>query len=662
MSAGTYYVSLNDANGCLATDYISLSEPLALSAQLNSPLAYNGYSISCFGKSDGSILLSSSGGNPPYNYVWSEGSTTINLNGISAGTYSVTITDANGCTVTNQTNLTEPQSLSSTIKLSSFIGGYQVSCYGKADGSIDLGPQGGASSSYTYLWSNGFTSEDLSGLSAGTYSVVITDLNGCISNNSGVISAPSALTINATAYVFPGGNNISCNGSSDGSISLLINGGNIPYTYSWSNGNTTNMISNLLAGNYSVSVLDANLCSNNLSNIQLTQAAVLSSVANSSLHNGTNISCKGGSDGDISLVSNGGSKPYSYSLNGGAYQSSGVFSGLKTGNYTLSTKDTNGCISASQINLTEPASLPSANISSSSSTTLCPGDSVVLSANAANFYLWSTTESTQSIVVKTSGFYSVTTKDVNSCQAVSSLIPVSLKNPSNVIITPNGPTSFCPGGFVQLSSSSAVSYQWSNGSTTKSIIASYGGLYSVTTHDSSVCAGKASIVITIFPAPAIPIITQNGNMLSSSSANGYQWYFNGSPISGATNQTYQISSSGNYAVSITDINTCSNSSSSMYVIATGIENYNFSEGNYIYPNPFTDGFSLVYNLEHNSHVHIEIYGLQSDLLKVLLDANQKAGEYHFTPENFSSEIPQGVYIVKMNLGGITHNLKAVKIH
>lgn len=206
-------------------------------------------SVTCNGGNSGSIFITPNGGTPPYNYLWSNGATTQNITGLSVGNYSVTITDAFGCTATASKALDDANTALSIIG---------ITCNGENDGAINAVQNGGASP-YSYAWNNGATTQNITGLSAGTYSVIVTDANGCTSSSSGNVSQPNQIIIIDSII------SVTCNGPNSGSIYITPNGGTPPYNYSWSNGATTQNISGLSVGNYSVIVIDANGCSANAS-------------------------------------------------------------------------------------------------------------------------------------------------------------------------------------------------------------------------------------------------------------------------------------------------------------------------------------------------------------------------------------------------------------
>jgi hypothetical protein len=223
------------ANGCAPVPVCNLST------------TGSGTNIDCFGASTGSATVNPAGGTAPYSYAWSpNGATTQTVNNLPAGTYTVTVTDANGCTSTYTITITEAPVLSlNTTQVN-------VLCSGENTGSIDLTISGG-SPSYTYLWSNGSTNQDLSNLSAGTYTVTVTDATNCESSATVTISEPLALTLSTTST------NTS-SGMMNGAAGTVASGGVPPYTYLWSQGGTTDAITGLGAGVYSVTVTDANGC------------------------------------------------------------------------------------------------------------------------------------------------------------------------------------------------------------------------------------------------------------------------------------------------------------------------------------------------------------------------------------------------------------------
>lgn len=186
LNAGNYVVTVTDANGCTYSADFDLTEPTAALA-----ITSNVSQISCNGQVDGAINLDISGGTAPYSFNWSNGATTEDLANLSASTYTVTVTDALGCTASANFEITNPPVLSVTNTVSN------LSCFNAGDGEISLNPTGGEGP-YTFLWSTGETTNQVSGLSPGNYSVVVTDVRGCIVNDSFTITQPTSLSLSYT--------------------------------------------------------------------------------------------------------------------------------------------------------------------------------------------------------------------------------------------------------------------------------------------------------------------------------------------------------------------------------------------------------------------------------------------------------------------------------
>lgn len=243
LNSGSYFVTITDINLCQLT----LSERIA---KPSSPLSafIIGNNVSCKVGNNGSTNVTVNGGTSPYTYLWSNLASSQNISNLSAGIYSVTVTDSNLCTTVSSITITEPSNI-----LSSTITGTPALCYGELSGTIDLSVSGGTPE-YSYLWNIGQITEDINGVGAGTYSVTITDANLCTTTNSVTITQPSEII--ATANV----NNISCYGASNGSISLIVSGGNPLYTFLWSNGQTSSSVFGLIAGEYQVIIKDSSMC------------------------------------------------------------------------------------------------------------------------------------------------------------------------------------------------------------------------------------------------------------------------------------------------------------------------------------------------------------------------------------------------------------------
>ncbi len=244
LAAGTYTVNITDANGCITTDSGTVSNLVTVVAS-----AAVSSTLDCNGDTDGQVTASATGGTSPYTYSWNTGGTAALETGLSAGTYSVTITDNNGCWDSASVTLTEPTALVASATVSSTL-----DCNGDSDGQVTASGTGGTSP-YIYSWNTGGTAALETSLGAGTYSVTITDANGCTASNSVTLTQPATLVASSSLD-----SDVTCNGGADGGVTASATGGSSPYTYLWNNSATTATISGVAAGTYTVTVTDANGC------------------------------------------------------------------------------------------------------------------------------------------------------------------------------------------------------------------------------------------------------------------------------------------------------------------------------------------------------------------------------------------------------------------
>ena len=528
-ASGSYSVSVTNANGCSAT---SAATSVTVNPLPTPTITPGGPTTFCAG---GSVTLTASAAS---SYLWSNGATTQSINVTSSGNYSVTVTNANGCSATSAaTSVTVNPLPTPTIS----AGGPTTFCAG---GSVTLT----ASASSSYLWSNGATTQSINVNASGNYSVTVTDANGCSATSSA-----TSVTVNPlpTPTISAGGPTTFCAG---GSVTLTASASS---SYLWSNGATTQSITVNASGNYSVSVTDANGCSATSPATSVTVNPLPTPTISAG---GPTTFCAGGS---VTLTASAASS-YLWS-NGATTQSITVNA---SGNYTVTVTNANGCSATSSATSVTVNPLPTPTITAGGPTTFCAGGSVTLTASASSSYLWSNGATTQSIVVNASGNYSVTVTNANGCSATSSATSVTVNPLPTPTITAGGPTTFCAGGSVTLTASAASSYLWSNGATTQSIVVNASGNYSVTVTNANGCsATSSSTSVTVNPLPT-PTITAGGPTtfcaggsvtLTASAASSYLW------SNGATTQSINVTSSGNYSVTVTNANGCNATSAATTV-------------------------------------------------------------------------------------------------
>jgi phosphatidylserine/phosphatidylglycerophosphate/cardiolipin synthase-like enzyme len=399
LSAGSYTVTVKDNNGCSATASITITAP----ANVTASAVVNANASEC--ASTGKATVTAGGGTTPYTYSWTGGSTNAVASGLSAGSYTVTVKDNNGCSATASITITAP----ANITASAVVNANASECASTGKATVTAG---GGTTPYTYSWTGGNTNAVASGLSAGSYTVTVKDNNGCSATASIAITAPATISISASITA-----SVSCYGGDNGSASSGVSGGTSPYAYFWSGGGGTNSYATgLSAGTYTVMVKDTNGCS-------ATATATVSQPATSVLVSTSpivNVLCMGGNNGSISSATTGGTAPYTYLWSDANTQTSAIATALTAGTYTITVNDSNGCTSSASASVTEPPALMLT--CSAADSVICSGGCTSINAiggggTPAYTYLWNTGATTTSInvcpVVKTT--YTVTLTDANGC-------------------------------------------------------------------------------------------------------------------------------------------------------------------------------------------------------------------------------------------------------
>jgi gliding motility-associated-like protein len=553
LTGGTYTVTVTDANGCTqtATTLVGQTNPV----QISVPTTTN---VSCNGGNNGQAISSVTGGAGPYSYNWSpSGGTDATASSLIAGNYTVTVTDANGCTEIAYTSISEPTLLTSSIPSST-----NVLCSGGTDGSANVSANGG-SGTYNYLWTPaGGTDVTASGLAAGDYTITVTDANSCTTISMVTITEPPLLTSVIGTSV-----NLTCYQNNSGSASVNPSGGTGAYTYSWlpSGGNGATA-SNLAAGTYTILVADVNGCVTATSTVLTEPSAITSFIDNSA-----NVTCAGGNDGMASVLAGGGSNPYNYSWSSGGTNS--VENGLLAGTYTVTVTDNNGCSTTTNVTITEPTPVTAAigtsadascNNATDGSATVVPGGGV-----GSYNYLWSTggTGATENNLG--AGTYTVTVTDGNNCFTTTT---VTINQPA--LLVANIPLSTdvsCNGGGNGTAAANVIggtgpyTYSWlPSGGTDVAASGLTAGNYTVGVADAHGCLTTAFVTITE-PSPlSAPMgvttdVSCNGGNNGSASVNpsggagSYNYFW--SP-SGGTDQAANNLAAGTYSVTVTDANGC----------------------------------------------------------------------------------------------------------
>ena len=420
---GWYFVNIMDTAGCHITDSFNVIEPtlfLIDTVFIISP--------SCNGGADGAIDVTALGGIPPYSFLWgSQMLTTEDINGLTAGTYTVTITDNNLCQVSAQYTLSQPTPVTAiTSHTDAGCNGY---------GSATAVASGGQSP-YEYSWSNGFVEIGLTStqdsLQAGSVSVTITDAAGC--------AAP--LTYSETITQLPG-ISVSITNDGDGiypdTLGLDITGGCAPYQYLWSNASPNNTTEAMGDGTYIVTVLDCQGCSSTASITLSTGGLAVGLITN-------NVSCTGLANGAVTLVATGGTSPYQFSIDGGVtFQSSNSFINLGPGNYQVVVNDAASGSVIDSFAITEPSGLvvDSILLINPSCYGITNGSACFFVSGGTGNYVFSWTPNVANSNCGVNlgvGFYTVTATDANACSLTSSVV---ITQPSPIQTTAIPSTADC---------------------------------------------------------------------------------------------------------------------------------------------------------------------------------------------------------------------------
>ena len=506
LAAGTYTVTVTDNKGCTATAGISITQPSAgitATADITDVL--------CDGATNGAIDLTVENGTAPITYLWSNGTSSQDLINIAAGNYSVIITDASSCTTTAAFAVNQPPPLSGTLDISN------VACFGESSGAIDLTPTGGTSP-YTFLWNNGAITEDLTGLAPDSYSVTIRDANSCVIIVTGTITQPSsALSGNITSLT-----DVSEYGGNDGSVTIAGTGGNSSYSYRIGTGSyqSSGTFNNLTAGTYTATIRDNNLCTFDVI-VTITQPMI---PLTGNISSQTNILCYGGNSGSVTVTGWGGTPPYEYSINGGAYQASGTFGSLAPGTYIVTIRDALMDTFDIPVTITEPGGPLS--IVMNQVNILCSGDatgsaSATITGGVTPYsYSWNTSpvQTTASVSGLTDGNYSVTVTDANGCTIDGA---VQITEPQPLAISATTTSTSCPDepdGSITLQITGGIapySVIWSDGALTQNRTNILADTYIVVVTDQNSCAKSLNVEVDFtgtFNCVEIPhLITPNND-------------------------------------------------------------------------------------------------------------------------------------------------------
>jgi len=548
---GNYTVTVTDKNLLTVFQSILVENPDSLDMMFMTTDA------TCAENSDGSASVSVWGGTAAYSYLWSTGSTANEILNIMSGTYTVTITDGNNCKDTTSVAVGAPDSLDMKITLT------HLSCNGSYDGAAQVSAYGGTLN-YTYKWTPGITMTtsaylSLSGLAANTYPVTVTDANNCMITDSAIITEPDSILYRLSST------NLSCNGLNDGTASASVWGGNTPYNYIWSNGDSLWNTMGLAAETYYLSIMDVNGCWEYDS---VTITATSFSIGATSV----NVNCNGESDGSVTIATSGGTSPYAFMWSTGDTVT--WLDSLAGGSYAVTVTDDSSLCAFAWVNLTEPDT--SLYSTSGASDIACNGDGdgsimvTVMGGTNPYTYLWSDGSISQNLGNMDGGTYKLTVTDANDCMLYAS---IKINEPDSLLADVDQVDISC-NGIIDGTAKAKITggtksyiYSWSTGNSLSTASGLSEGNYSLTVTDANGCEDIATFSI-IEPGDMTASIAKT-NVLCKGYATGevdltvgggtgsytYAW------SNSKSSQDQKFLKAGTYSVVVTDGNDCNASAS-----------------------------------------------------------------------------------------------------
>ncbi len=469
-AAGTYTLLVtNSINGCTNIAEATVVESPVVTADISSQ-----DDVKCFGENNGSAAATGGGGTGTYTYAWSNGASGANVSDLSEGVYVVTVSDDDGCTATASVTISQPTALAANATAS------PESSAGANDGTAAASPSGGTPG-YTYEWSNGETTAAISDLAPGNYTVVITDENGCQTTQTVTVNEVSC-TVNANIDK----EDVSCNGDGNGTAVIMLENATEPFTFLWSNDSTTQTISGLVPGTYTVTATDANGCEVAAS-ITITEPASLNVNATS-----TGLTLPNADDGTATAAPTGGTSPYSFEWSNG--ETDAAIAGLAPGDYTVVVTDENGCTESQTVTVEGFDCGVSVNLDAENVNCFGANDGQATALPSGGIppfvYEWSNGGTTATIGNLPAGTYEVMVTDSTNCPATGQ---ITITEPAELVLevtnlvpadcgSDNGTATVTPDG-----GTPGYTYEWSNGETSPTIMDLAAGVYGVTVMDENGC-------------------------------------------------------------------------------------------------------------------------------------------------------------------------------
>jgi len=555
ITAGTYIINVTDANNCVASNEVIVTEPPVITSTTTTT------PVSCFGGSNGTAIVNAGGGVGGFNYSWNTNpvQNTASAVNLFAQQYTITVMDANGCVHTNTATPIQPTDI--ILNTAST----PVSCFSGADGTVTANAVDGTPG-YSFAWNTNpvQVSQTVNGLIAGTYTVTVTDALGCIKTQSVPVIEPSLLTATESST------STSCYGGIDGTATVIPSGATPPYTYLWSTApnQVTQTAVGLSLGTYWVTVTDDNNCTFSLfSSVPEPGPMIATAVSTDAL-------CMGSADGTATGTGSGGTPGYSYVWNTVPAQNTAIATGLSLGVYQVTISDVNNCSATAEVSINHPTQLDAVT---SYTPAFCFGSAdgtatvEAFGATPAYTYSWSSVppQNGATAIGLAAGNYIVTVTDAQNCSIIR---PVFITEPTQVQLTTSHTPTLCFGSRDGTATVEAIGgtpgyyYSWNTSPLQTTPQANFlsAGIWMVNVRDMHNCSHTISVVVT--EPPQLDALLTKQDVLCFGESNGsitaegllgtapylYTWQLD-PPQNTPTASNLAI---GNYSVRITDMNGC----------------------------------------------------------------------------------------------------------